>query len=88
MKYVAWDPEKNALLKKERSICFEDVVVAFSENRVITFIKHPGETRQHQYIVVVEINKYAYMVPFVEDEDKLFLETIIPSRKMTKKYLT
>ena len=25
--------------------------------------------------------------PFVEDDDKIFLKTIIPSRKMTKQYL-
>jgi len=27
------------------------------------------------------------MVPFIEDEKTIFLKTIIPSRKMTKKYL-
>jgi len=26
-------------------------------------------------------------VPFVEDEDKIFLKTIIPNTKATKKYL-
>jgi hypothetical protein len=26
-------------------------------------------------------------VPFVEDDEVVFLKTIIPSRKMTKKYL-
>jgi hypothetical protein len=27
------------------------------------------------------------MVPFVEDEEKYFLKTIIPSRKLTREYL-
>jgi len=40
-----------------------------------------------QKIFVININNYAYLVPFVEDEEKVFLKTIIPSRKATKKYL-
>jgi hypothetical protein len=28
-----------------------------------------------------------YLVPFVENDTDIFLKTIIPSRKMTKKYL-
>jgi len=37
---------------------------------------------------VVKIEQYVYLVPFVEDEKEIFLKTIIPSRKATKKYLT
>ena len=36
---------------------------------------------------IININNYAYLVPFVEDEKEIFLKTIIPSRKATKKYL-
>ena len=36
---------------------------------------------------VVEINHYVYLVPFVEAGEKIFMKTIIPSRKATKKYL-
>jgi len=38
-------------------------------------------------ISVVDVNGYAYLVPFVESGDEVFLKTIIPSRKATKKYL-
>jgi len=31
--------------------------------------------------------KYAYLVPFVETENEIFLKTIIPSRKATRRYL-
>jgi hypothetical protein len=31
--------------------------------------------------------EYVCLVPFVEDEHTVFLETIIPSRKATKLYL-
>ena len=36
---------------------------------------------------VVAIGDYAYLVPFVEEEDHYFLETSIPSRKATRDYL-
>jgi len=38
-------------------------------------------------IFVVELEGYAYLVPFVETEDEVSLKTIIPSRKATKYYL-
>ena len=37
--------------------------------------------------MVIEINNYAYLVPYVEDENEIFLKTIIPSRKATEIYL-
>lgn len=36
---------------------------------------------------IVNINNYAYLIPFTETEKEVFLKTIIPSRKGTKKYL-
>jgi hypothetical protein len=40
-----------------------------------------------QRIFVVKRDDYVYLVPFVEDEHIVFLNTIIPSRKATKEYL-
>ncbi len=37
--------------------------------------------------MIADINRYAYLVPFVIDKDEYFLKTIIPSRKATKRYL-
>jgi hypothetical protein len=49
---------------------------------------HPNpEQYQSQRILVVEVNQYVYLVPYVEDDDYLFLKTIIPSRKATRDYL-
>jgi len=31
--------------------------------------------------------EYAYLVPLVEEDDYLFLKTIVPSRKATRDYL-
>jgi hypothetical protein len=38
-------------------------------------------------IFIVNIEGYAHLVPFVESEHEVFLKTIIPSRKATRKYL-
>jgi hypothetical protein len=36
---------------------------------------------------VVEVDDYAYLVPFVEHDEEVFLKTIIPSRKATRRCL-
>ena len=51
-------------------------------------IEHPNADKySNQKIFIVNIENYIYLVPFVESEESIFLKTIIPSRKMTKKYL-
>lgn len=88
MKYYDWDEEKNKLLKKERHISFEEAIIAIDENKIFDIVVHPNQARYpHQKVYIIEINNYVYLVPFVEDMEKYFLKTIIPSRKMTKKYL-
>jgi len=88
VKYYDWDEEKNKLLKKERHISFEEAIIAIDENKIFDIVVHPNQARYpHQKVYIIEINNYVYLVPFVEDMEKYFLKTIIPSRKMTKKYL-
>jgi uncharacterized DUF497 family protein len=88
MKYFDWNNEKNNKLKVERDVCFEDVLLAISSDNLIDIIEHTNKKKySNQNIFVVNINDYVYLVPFVEDEDKIFLKTIIPSRKATKKYI-
>lgn len=88
MKYFDWDEVKNALLKKERGISFEEIKVAVESGKVLDTFDHPNQARYpNQKIMVVEIEDYAYLVPYIRNEEKVFLKTIIPSRKATKKYL-
>lgn len=87
MKYYAWDEEKNKKLKAERSIGFEDIVAAIHQEPLDIITHHNPKKYPGQKIYIVRIEDYAYLVPFVEDEEKIFLKTIYPSRKMTKKYL-
>ncbi len=88
MKYIDWDQEKNIKLLANRGVGFEDVQTAFEENRILAEVRHNNITRYpKQRVFVVEIDHYAYLVPYVEDETKIFFKTIIPSRKATKQYL-
>ncbi len=81
--------EKNQFLIKERGICFEDVIAAIDDGNLLDIIKHHNEKKYpNQKIYVVHIDDYVYLVPFVrKDEQTVFLKTIFPSRKLTKKYL-
>jgi len=88
VKPFEWNEEKNQKLKKQRAISFKEVLIAQKEGRWLDVLDHPNKKRYaNQKIAIVAIKGYAYIVPFVEDEEKLFLKTMIPSRKMTKKYL-
>jgi uncharacterized DUF497 family protein len=88
MNIFRWDNEKNELLKKNRGVCFEQVVLIMERGEVLDTIEHPNQERYPgQMIAVVIIDNYAYLVPYVENNEKIFLKTIIPSRKATNKYV-
>ena len=49
---------------------------------------HPDQKKYpNQKMAIVEIDGYACLVPYVEDGEGVFLKTVIPSRKATKRYL-
>lgn len=89
MKYFRWDEEKNAILKKTRKVGFEQVQLAFESGKLLDTYDHPNQKKYPgQKIIAIEIDNYAYLVPYVkEDQETVFLKTIIPSRKALKKYL-
>lgn len=84
---MAWSPEKNAQLIAQRQLCFEDVVVAIETGDLLDALEHPNPGRYaYQRILVVRLKGYVHLVPYVETEEKLFLKTIIPSRKAQRSY--
>ena len=88
MKYFDWDKEKNEHLRIERDICFEDILNILEEKAFLDVVEHPNKKKYpNQKMFVIVWNEYVYLIPFVEDEEKYFLKTIIPSRKATKQYL-
>jgi uncharacterized DUF497 family protein len=89
MKPISWNTEKNALLKAERGVSFEDVVFHIMAGDILDTLDHPNQERYPgQKVHVIAIEEYVYLVPFVESEEEVFLRTIIPSRKATKSYLS
>ena len=88
MKYFAWSIEKNEHLKARRQISFEEIIFFIENGQLLDIIEHPNvEKYEGQRIFIVNVNNYAYLIPFVETESEIFLKTVIPSRKATQKYL-
>ncbi len=75
------------MLKALRGICFEDIVFYIEKGDVLQDYLHPNQKKYpEQRILVVGIDNYAYIVPYVENKEEIFLKTIIPSRKATEIY--
>jgi len=88
MKAFNWSEDKNISLKQDRGIGFEEILISISGNGLLDILEHHNQARYpNQRIFVVRVKDYVYAVPFVENKDEIFLKTIIPSRKMKKKYL-
>ena len=89
MKTFRWSQEKNAELKRNRRVSFEDVVLAIDSGGLLDVVEHPNRLRYpKQAVFVVVVTGYVYLVPFVEEPEYIFLKTIIPSRKATREYGT
>lgn len=80
MKQFDWNEEKNQLLKETRNVSFEDVITALENKQLLAELIGKGDyTHQKQYII--NIHNYPYVVPYVENDETIFLKTIIPNRK-------
>ncbi len=87
MKPVRWNEEKNQLLIIQRKLSFEMVLEKMDNQEILAKRSHPDKKRYpHQFIFVVELSGYICYVPFVENDDEVFLKTIIPSRKLEKEF--
>jgi hypothetical protein len=88
MKSINWNTEKSLALKTSRGVCFDDMVFYIERGDILDDYLHPNQ-RDYlgQRIMVIGIANYAYLVPYIENDEELFLKTIIPSRKATQRYL-
>ncbi len=83
-----WNDEKNSLLKKEREISFERIVVAIEENHLLDIKDHPNKEKySNQFLLLVDVDDYVCVVPCVVENDVYFLKTVFKSRKYTNEYL-
>ncbi len=88
MKLYNWNREKNEWLRKNRGICFEDILFYIENDFLIDDIEYSNQERYSgQRMMVFNIDDYIYLVPYIETEDEIFLKTIFPSRKATSIYL-
>jgi uncharacterized DUF497 family protein len=88
MKPFCWNEDKNIQLKAERGVSFESVIETIQQGNILDIIEHPNQDKYpSQRIFILEIGQYVHIVNFVENEQDIFLKTIIPSRKLKKKYL-
>ena len=88
MKLFEWDDAKNEALKASRGISFEEIVFYIANDFILDIVPHPNLRKYpDQRMFIVNVDNYAYLVPFIETNEIICLKTIIPSRKATKKYL-
>jgi hypothetical protein len=88
-KTIRYSLEKNEILKSRRDVSFEDVILALENGCLLDDITHPNKEKypnQNIFIILIQTKDYVYLVPYIEDDTSIFLKTIIPSRKMNKKY--
>ena len=80
--YFAWDDAKNANLRKERGIGFEDVVFHIERGDRLDVLEHPNTERyagQRIFVVRRDEDEYVYPVPFVASERTLHTGVSTPS---------
>lgn len=76
------------MLKVERGIGFEKIVQLIESGSLVAELVHPNQEKYAgQKVLVVDVEGYAYLVPYKNTVEGKFLKTIIPSRKATKEYI-
>ena len=88
IKTFNFSPEKNKTLLENREISFEEIIDAILGERLVDVVDHPNQIKYPgQRLFIVDMDGYVYAVPFITENDHtVFLKTIYPTRKLTKKY--
>ena len=74
---------------QERGVSFEEILSSIEQGGLLTIFDRPNQRKYpNQRILVVKVRAYAHLVPLVESEEEIFLKTIMPSRKATKRFLS
>ena len=80
VKEIRWNLLKGERLKRTRGVSFEEILRA----RLMAIRKHPK--KENQKVMLFEYRGYIWVVPFVENENEIFLKTLYPSRLYTRTY--
>lgn len=77
---IRWNVVKSARLKRIRGVSFEEITQAV----FLDICDHPS--RNDQQIFVIDYKGYVWAVPFVVENEGVFLKTLYRSRKFKKIY--
>ena len=77
---IRWNLVKSARLKRTRGVSFEEIV----EAKLVGIREHPN--RDDQHLLIFDYRGYIWIVPFIMEEESIFLKTLYPSRKYQKLY--
>ena len=80
MKDIRWSPLKSERLKRTRGLSFEEII----STEFIAAKRHPK--RVNQFVLLFMLKGYIWVVPYIEERERIFLKTLYPSRKYTKLY--
>ena len=87
-KAIRWDDAKNVQLQERYGIDFGAIIAALKKGRLLANRCHPNQAKYgHQNQLVVAVESYAYVVPYIDEKDYWFLKTFFPSRKATRDYI-
>lgn len=82
---ITWSEEKDRCLRATRGVSFSEIAARILAGDYIDLLENPS--RPGQEIVVMTIEGYTWVVPFVVEEGRrLFLKTAYPSRKFHRRY--
>ncbi|MFA6016977.1 MAG: toxin [Patescibacteria group bacterium] len=88
MKEIRFNQDKNNKLKLIRGISFDEIAKIIKKKEILEVIDNPNKKKyQNQKLFLIQIKNSIIVVPFVEEKDYVFLKTIYPSEKYTKKLL-
>jgi len=77
-----FDNEKNEILYRKRGVTFQMVIASIADHGILLDFDHPNQQKYpKQKVLVVDIDGYAYCVPYVVNGSTWFLKTIYPSRR-------
>ncbi len=82
---IVWDKKKNEKLIIDRGLSFDEVTDIILSEEYLDILENAR--RANQLLFVLSLRNYTYAVPFIIDEnERIVLKTIFPSRKLHKKY--
>ncbi len=77
-KNFKWNLLKSERLKRARGVSFEELIKA----KVVEIKNHPS--RENQRMMLFDYKGYIWLVPFIENNEGIFLKTLYQSRKYTE----